>query len=47
MLSVIEAKIARGIIVAQDVLYMYSVLELLELKVEPPMVLDTDNSTSR
>ena len=38
-LSVTEAKIAAGIMVAQDMLYVYQLLESLELEVELPMVL--------
>ena len=44
MLSVTEAKIAAGVIVAQDMLYMYRLLESLELEVELPMVLEMENS---
>ena len=39
-----EAKIAAGVMVAQDMLYVYHLLESLELKVELPMVLKMDNS---
>ena len=44
MLSVTEAKIAAGVMVAQDMLYIYHSLESLKLKVELPMVLEMDNS---
>ncbi len=39
-----EAEIAAGVMVAQDVLYIYRLLESLELEVELPMVLEMDNS---
>ncbi len=39
-----EPEIAAGIMVAQGMLYMYHLLESLELKVELPMVLEMDNS---
>jgi hypothetical protein len=38
-MSVTEAEIAAGAMVAQDILYMYHLLELLKFKVELPMVL--------
>ena len=44
ILSVTEAEIAAGVMVAQDMLYMYCMLESLELNVELPMVLEMDNS---
>ena len=44
MLLVTEAKIAAGVMVAQDMLYIYRLLESLELEVELPMVLEMDNS---
>ena len=44
MLSVTEAKIAAGVMVAQDMLCIYCSLESLKLKVEFPMVLEMDNS---
>ena len=44
MLSVTEAKIAAGVMVAQDMLYIYRSLESLKLKVELPMILEVDNS---
>ena len=43
-LSVTEAKIAAGVMVADDMLYVYRLLESLELEVELPMVLEMDNS---
>ena len=43
-LSVTEVEIAAGVMVAQDMLYMYCLLESLELEVELPMVLEIDNS---
>ena len=42
-LSVTEAKIAAGVMVAQDMLYVYRLLESLELEVELPMVVKMDN----
>ena len=39
-----EAEIAAGVMVTQDMLYMYHLLESLELKVELSMVLKMDNS---
>jgi hypothetical protein len=44
MLSVSEAEIAAGVMVAQDMLYVYRLLESLELEVELPMILEMDNS---
>jgi hypothetical protein len=44
MLSVMEAEIAAGVMVAIDMLYIYRLLESLELEVELPMVLEMDNS---
>jgi hypothetical protein len=44
MLSVTEAKIAAGVTVAQDMLYVYQLLESLELEAELPMILEMDNS---
>jgi hypothetical protein len=41
---VTEAEIAAGVMVAQDMLYIYRLLESLELEVELPMVLEMDNS---
>ena len=38
-----EAEIAAGVMVAQDMLYMYCLLESLKLKVELPMMLEMDN----
>jgi hypothetical protein len=43
-LSVTEAEIAAGVMVTQDMLYVYRLLESLELKVELPMILEMDNS---
>ncbi len=43
-LLVTEAEIAAGVLVAQDMLYVYRILESLELEVELPMVLEMDNS---
>ena len=39
MLSVTEAKIAAGVMVAQDMLYIYQSLESLKFTVELSMVL--------
>ena len=44
MLSVTEAEIAAGVMVSQDMLYIYCTFESLKLKVELPMVLEMDNS---
>ena len=38
-----EAKIAAAVMVAQDMLYVYRLLELLELNVELPMVFEMGN----
>ena len=43
-LSVTEAEIAAGVMMAQDMLYVYRLLESLELEVEFPMILEMDNS---
>ena len=43
-LSVTEAKIAAGVMVAQDMLYVYRLMESLELDVELPMILEMVNS---
>ena len=43
-LSVTEAEIAAGDMVDQDMLYVYRLMESLELEVELPMVLEMDNS---
>jgi len=43
-LSVTEAEIAADVMVAQDMLYMYRLLESLELEVELPIVLEMYNS---
>ena len=42
-LSVTEAEIAAGVMVAQDMLCVYHLLELLELNIELPMVLEMEN----
>ena len=39
-----EAEIGTGVMVAQDMLYMYRLLESLELNIELTMVLEMDNS---
>ena len=44
MLSVTEVEIAAEVMVAQDMLYIYRLLESLELEVELPMVLEMNNS---
>jgi hypothetical protein len=44
MFSVTEAEIAAGVMVAQDMVYVYQLLESLELEVELPMILEMDNS---
>ena len=44
MLSVKEAEIAAGVMVVQDMINIYRLLESLELKMELPMVLKMDNS---
>jgi hypothetical protein len=41
---VTEAKIAARVMVAQDMLYVYWLMESLELEVELHMVLKMDNS---
>jgi hypothetical protein len=46
MLSVTEAKIAAGMMVAQHMLDVYRLLESLELQVELPFVLEMDNSNA-
>jgi hypothetical protein len=46
MLSVTDAKIATGMMVAQHMLYVYCLLESLELEVELPMLLKMDNSSA-
>jgi hypothetical protein len=43
-LSVTEEEIAAGVMVAQDMLYIYRLMESLELEVDLPMVLEMDNS---
>ena len=42
-LSMTEADIAAGVMVAQDMLYVHHLMESLELKVELPIVLGMDN----
>ena len=42
-LSVTEAESAAGVMVAQDMLYVYRLLESIGLSVELPMLLETDN----
>ena len=44
MLLVMEAEIAAGVMVAQDMLYVYRLMESLELEVKLPMILEMDNS---
>ena len=44
MLSMTEAEIAAGVMVAHNMLYVYQLLESLELKIELPMILEMDNS---
>ncbi len=46
MLSVTEVKIAAGVIVAQDMLCVYHLMESLELEFELPTVLNMDNSSA-
>jgi hypothetical protein len=43
-LSETEAEIAAGVMVVQDMLHLYHLLDLLELRVELPMMLKLDNS---
>jgi len=43
LLSVTEAEGAAGVMVAQDMMYMYQLLLSMELEVELPMVLEMDN----
>ena len=43
-LPVMDAEITAGVMVAQDMLYMYHLLESLELNTKLPMVLKIDNS---
>ena len=42
-LSVTEAESAAGVMIAQDMLYIYCLLKPLELEVKLPMVLEMDN----
>ncbi len=43
-LSVTEAEIVAGVMVAQDMQHVYHLLESLDLQVKLPMVLEMDNS---
>lgn len=43
MLSVKEAKIAEVVMVAQDILYKYRLLESIGFNIEMPMLLEMDN----
>ena len=43
-LSVTEAKIAADVMVAQDMLYVYHLLDALKIKVELSMLLEIENS---
>ena len=43
-LSVTEAKISAGVMVVQDILYIYQLLELIGLGIRLPMLLNMDNS---
>ena len=43
-LSVTEAESTAGVVIAQDMLYIYCLLKSLELEVKLPMVLEMDNS---
>ena len=43
ILSVTEAEGAAGVMVAQDMLYVYQLLQSLGLEVELPMILEMDN----
>ena len=45
-LLVTEAEIAAGVMVEQNMLYVYHLMESLELEVELPMVLEMDNSST-
>jgi hypothetical protein len=42
-LSVTEAETAAGVMVAQDMMYVYRLLTSMDLEVELPMVLEMDN----
>jgi hypothetical protein len=42
-LSVCEAEQTGGVLCAQDMLYVWHILELMELKVKLPMILEMDN----
>lgn len=39
-----EAKISAGVMVVQDILYIYQLLELIGLGIRLPMLLNMDNS---
>ena len=41
--SVMEAESAAGVMIAQDMLYIYRLLQSLGLEVNLPMVLEMDN----
>ncbi len=43
-LSMTEAEIAAGVMAAQDMLYLYLLMESLQVTVELPTVLKMDNS---
>ena len=43
--SVTEAEGAAGVMVAQDMLYVYQLLQFLGLEVELPMILEMDNAS--
>jgi len=43
-LSVTKAKIVTGVMVAQDLLYVYRLLESLDLSVDLPTVFEMDSS---
>ena len=45
-LSITEAESASGVMVGQDMLYVYRILELVGLQVALPMELDMDNNGS-
>jgi hypothetical protein len=43
-LSVCEAEQTAGVLCAQDMMYVWNVLESMGLKVKPPMILEMDNN---
>lgn len=45
-LSVTEAEIAAGVMMAQDLLYVYHLVELIGLDINLPMLLEIDNSVA-